>query len=57
MLAKHSDFVSFVKHSKIRGSHRLPKGEMEFVENAEIHPLIYMYMQETVRLEKEWKLV
>jgi hypothetical protein len=57
MLAKRSDFVSFMAHSKIDWKQPFTKSETEFLENASIHPMIFKYLEETVRLEKEWKLI
>jgi hypothetical protein len=56
-LMKEGDFATFMAYSKVSGSHQLPEEEKESVENAGIHPLIYMYLRETARLEKEWKLI
>ena len=56
-LIKEGDFATFLAYSKIDGSYQLPKDEKESVGNAGIHPLIYLYMRETAKLEKEWKLI
>ena len=57
MLSKRADFLSFAGHTSKRKRYQLSESEEEHVQNCGIHPLIYIYLQEIVELEKEWKLV
>jgi hypothetical protein len=57
MLTRDGDFITFNAYSTIKGSQDLLPGEREFLENSEMHPLIYLYFKEVARLEKEWKLL
>jgi hypothetical protein len=56
-LTKESDYLSFITYSTVKGSHQLPASEKEFLANSYLHHSIYLYLQEIVRLEKEWKLL
>jgi hypothetical protein len=57
MLTRDGDFIAFNAYSTIKVSQDLLPGEKEFLENSEIHPLIYLYFKEVARLEKVWKLL
>ncbi len=57
MLGKRADFMSFAGHTSGRKRYKLSEPEEEYVQNCGIHPLIYIYLQEVVELEKEWKLI
>ena len=57
MLGKRADFLSFAGHTSRRQPYQLSKSEEEYVQNCGIHPLIFTYLQETVELEKKWKLI
>jgi hypothetical protein len=57
MLGKKADFLSFAGHTYGRKSYQLSKSEEEYVQNCGIHPLIFSYLQEIVKLEIEWRLI
>ena len=56
LLTRDGDFITFSAYSSVRGSEDLLPGEKEFLENSEMHPLIYLYFKEVGKLEKKWKL-